>query len=197
MVDIELDDFGILDGISETIVSTYHGWTPNAAPIGIIRKQGTVFVRLYKGSTTFRNVSEEHLLVANVIQDPLLFVRSIVGRLDDSEFEIISHSGRGFAVLKEAAGWVCFECTDIKTTPEAIVVKLLALRAHRNPERTKAYNRGFGAIVEACVHATRYKLTKEIKYIQLINAYVNINNKCGGFRERKAMDMLLDYVKKL
>ncbi len=197
MADIDLDDFGIMDGISETIVSTYHGWSPNAAPIGIIRKQGNVFVRLYKGSTTLRNVSSEYLMVANVIQDPLLFVRSTIGNLDDSEFEVISHSGRGFSVLKEAASWVCFECRDTKESSEAMIAKLSAIRAHRNLERTMAYNRGFGAVVEACVHATRYKLTKDVKYMQLITAYVKINDKCGGFRERKAMDMLLDHVNKI
>ncbi|MCO5384101.1 MAG: DUF447 family protein [Methanosarcina barkeri] len=66
---IDLSEYGISAGISETIVSTGLD-TPNAAPIGIIRKNKKIFVRIFKGSQTGENLVREGVLVANVVYDP-------------------------------------------------------------------------------------------------------------------------------
>jgi len=53
---VDLYSFGIKEGISETIISTGLE-SPNAAPIGIIVKNGRTFVRLFKGTHTWENVT--------------------------------------------------------------------------------------------------------------------------------------------
>ena len=85
---VDISSFGIREGISETIVSTglEH---PNAAPIGIIVKGGRPFVRLFKGSHTWANVLKEKYLAANIVYDPLLFVRSTFFDLEPSEFDYV------------------------------------------------------------------------------------------------------------
>lgn len=191
MTEIDLDYFGITEGISEVIVTTYKGWEPNAAPIGIIRKGNDVFVRLYKGSQTYDNVKEEQLLVANLVYDPLIFVRSTFGNLAESEFEVLSYEGRGFATIRESSCWVVFECDGVRETSEAIVAKLIPIHAHAGRCIFNSINRGFNLVVESCVHATRYELTNDEKYMRLIKAYSVTVNKCGSELDKEAMVLLL------
>ncbi|WP_445475978.1 DUF447 domain-containing protein [Methanococcoides methylutens] len=194
MANIDLGTFGINEGICEMIVTTYHGWSPNAAPMGIIRKNDEVLVRLFKGSTTYKNVMSEQMLVANLVYDPVLFVRTTFGNLDDSEFDVFTHEGRNFSVLKDAMCWAVFECTDMKETSEALVAKLRPLHARMNKTVFRSVNRGFNLVIESCVHATRYKLTNDEKYMRLIKAYSCTVNKCGGKSEKQAMKLILDHL---
>ena len=40
------------------------------------------------------------------------------------------------------------------------------------------------------LHATRYQLTGEEKYIELIRPYESLASKCGGESEKKAMKLI-------
>lgn len=193
---IDLSSFGIREGISEVIVST--GFEhPNAAPIGIITKGGNPFVRLFKGSHTWENVSKEKYLASNVVYDSLLFVRSAFFDLEPSEFKYVSAGGLKFPVLKEAVAWVVFECVNIKNTGQALVADLVPLNAGFNEldkEELPVPNRGFNAVLEATVHATRYQLSGEEKYLEWIRHYESLSSKCGGESEKKAMKLLYEVL---
>jgi uncharacterized protein len=193
---IDLPSFGIREGISEVIVST--GFEhPNAAPIGIVMKGERPFVRLFKGSKTWANVSKERYLASNVVYDPLLFVRSTFFNLEPSEFEYVDAGGLKFPVIKEAVAWVVFECINIKNTDQALVSDLVPVKAGFNELNRKeipAPNRGFNAVLEATVHATRYQLTGEEKYLEMIRHYESLASKCGGDREKKAMKLLYEVL---
>ncbi|MGP8330102.1 MAG: DUF447 domain-containing protein [Methanosarcinaceae archaeon] len=199
---LNLDEYGIYDGISETIVTTIQGWFPNAAPIGIIRKDDRIYVRLFKGSTTYFNVHLEGVLVANVVNDPVIFVRSTFSNLKESDFNYVSVAGHKFPVLKDALSWVFFECNNMKITNGALFSELNPLHGNGNGNVNvnvnrnllHAPNRGFNAVLEAAVHATRYKLTNDDKYLKLIHACSVIVAKCGGKREKIAIDMLNDHL---
>lgn len=193
---INFSAFGIHEGISETIVSTGLEF-PNAAPIGIIVKGGRPFVRLFKGSHTWANVLKEKYLAANITYDPLLFVRSTFFDLEPSEFDYVSVHGFNFPVLKEAEAWIIFECVNLKNTDQALVADLIPIEAGFNEEKRKELlvpNRGFNAVLEATVHATRYQLSGDKKYLELIRHYETLSSKCGGEREKKAMKLLYEVL---
>jgi len=193
---INLSSFGLREGISETIVSTGLEF-PNAAPIGIIVKGGRPFVRLFKDSQTWANVLKEKYLAANIIYDPLLFVRSTFFNLEPSEFDYISVRGLNFPILKEAVAWIIFECVNIKNTDQALVADLIPIEAGLNEENRKELlvpNRGFNAVLEATVHATRYQLSGDKKYLELIRHYEALSSKCGGEREKEAMKLLYEVL---
>jgi hypothetical protein len=193
---IDLPSFGIREGISEVIVST--GFEhPNAAPIGVITKGERPFVRLFKGSHTWANVSKEKYLASNVVYDPLIFVRSTFFDLEPSEFEYVDADGLKFPILKETVAWVVFECINIKNTEQALIADLVPLNAGFNELNRKELsvpNRGFNAVLEATVHATRYQLSGEEKYLEWIMHYESIASKCGGDSEKKAMKLLYEVL---
>ncbi|MDQ1274970.1 DUF447 family protein [Methanosarcina sp. Z-7115] len=193
---IDLSEYGISAGISETIVSTGLD-TPNAAPIGIIRKNKKIFVRIFKGSQTGENLVREGVLVANVVYDPLLLVRSTFFDIESSEFDFVDIGGKKFPVLKSAISWVAFRCTNLKDTEQTVVSDLIPLGAgfcEANKRAIPAPNRGFNAVLEATVHATRYKLSGEEKYLELIRHYETLASKCGGENEKKAMKLLYEVI---
>lgn len=193
---IDLSSYGIREGISETIVSTGLE-RPNAAPIGIIMKGGRPFVRLFKGTHTWANVLSEKYLTTNIVYDSLLIVRSTFFDLDLSEFDYVPARGFNFPVLKEAAAWVIFECIDIKNTEQALVADLVPIKAGYNEVNLKDLpvpNRGFNAVLEATVHATRYQLTGEEKYLEWIRHYETLALKCGGEKEKKSMKLLYEVL---
>ena len=194
--EIDLSSFGVREGISEVIVSTGFE-NPNAAPIGIITKGGKPFVRLFKGSHTWANVFKERYLASNVVYDPLLFVRSTFFDLEPSEFEYVTAGGLKFPILKEAAAWVVFECVNVKNTDQALVADLVPVEAGFNEDKRKDLpvpNRGFNAVLEATVHATRYQLSRDEKYLEWIRHYETLASKCGGDGEKKAMKLLYEVL---
>jgi len=50
-------------------------------------------------------------------------------------------------------------------------------------------------VLEATVHATRYQLTGEKKYLELIRHYESLAFKCGGENEKKAMKLLYEALR--
>ncbi|WP_292465393.1 DUF447 domain-containing protein [Methanolobus sp.] len=192
--DFNLENLGIYEGICETIVTTCKGWTPNAAPMGIIRRKDKIYVRLYKGSKTYENVLAEKFIVANITYDPMLFALSTFTNLEDSAFEQTVHENHTMYSLKDAQSWVAFECMNTKITSEAMVAELVPIHARLNKCRVKAPNRGFYGVIEACIHATRYQLTGDEKYLKLIKAYGDIVEKCGGDAEKNALKKVYEFL---
>lgn len=162
--------------------------------MGIIRKQDTTLIRLFKGSRTYQNVLAENFLVANITNDPVAFVRYTFSEVQPEDIENISSPGREFPVLKAAQSWIAFECINTKITPEALVAELRPLRGHVGSFQPKAPNRGLNAVIEATIHATRYKMNEEEKYMKLIDFYEDIINKCGGEREKEAIHLLHTFL---
>lgn len=189
-----LDKFGMYEGISETIVTTSNGWTPNAAPMGIIRKNDKLYIRLFKGSVTYENVLADKFLVANVTFDPMLFVMSTFTDIEDAAFEQTTFCSRTLYPLKAALCWVAFECISTKITSDALVAELVPAHAYLKSHMMKAPNRGFNGVIECCIHATRYKLTGDEKYLKLIKAYGEIVEKCGGDADKDALKKIYEFL---
>jgi uncharacterized protein len=124
-------------------------------------------------------------------------VRSTFFDLEPSEFDYVPAQGINFPILKEAEAWIIFECINIKYTEQALVADLVPIEAGFNKANLKDLsvpNRGFNAVLEATVHATRYQLTKEGKYLELIRYYDTLASKCGGEKEKKAMKLLFEVL---
>ncbi|WP_462272495.1 DUF447 domain-containing protein [Methanohalophilus sp.] len=189
----ELNKYGICDGISE-IILTSGIENPNAAPIGVIRKDNRVFIRLYRGSTTYENVKLEKIFAANVTCDPVLFVKSSFSNLENENFRYYPLNTTKIPLLKNSASSVIFRCGEIKHTEQAMTAEIIPMDAVANDYRPRAINRGLTAVIEAAVHATRYELTGDNKFLDLIDQCMETTYKCGGQREKDAAEILLNEI---
>jgi hypothetical protein len=147
-----LDELGIRDGINEVIATTERAGKINAAPIGIIRDEDSLYVRLFLGTHTYENVLTKGWFVANITHDAWLFAETALEDLPPEYFT----RREDLPVLKDAEAWGLFKCEAVAAT------RYLALRA-------------------------------DSYFMELINMQ-RIINRCGGPREREAMDRLMDRI---
>ncbi len=180
-------DFGILDGISEVIMTTRSDSSiPNAAPIGIIRNQDRLCVQLFPGSHTRQNAARTGKIVANIIHDLVMYVECTFGDPGPEAFEY--PGGMDCPVLKRASAWILFECTSSKGN----MFELTPVRGMIRDTPMLCINRGRNAVIEALVHATRYRLNGDAQYLDLIQHYDRIVQRCGGSAEKEAIARLKD-----
>jgi hypothetical protein len=188
---ISIEDFGIHEGISEVIFTTISPeGVPNAAPIGLHRKSRRLFARIYS-SKTLDNIMGKPVAAANIVDDPILFVQSSLSDIEPEKFGSVD----GFPVLKDALGWILFDCR-CKKSGNVSVVEISPIKGKINHRKVQPINRGFNAVIEASIHATRYVVLKEQKYLDCIKYYNTIVKKCGGVREREAMKLLYELIQK-
>lgn len=186
---MNIEDFGIHEGISEVIFTTLSPeGVPNAAPIGLHRKGKKLFARIYS-SKTLDNIMGKPELAANIVDEPVLFVQSALSDIADERFELVE----GFPVLKDALGWILFECRCRKGE-KISVVELSPIKGKIITKKLQPINRGFNAVIEASIHATRYVVLGEQKQLDCIEYYNTIVKKCGGVREDEAMKLLYELI---
>jgi len=161
---------------------------PNAAPIGLHMKDGRFFARIYN-SKTLDNILGKKAAAANIVDDPVLFVQSALSDIQPDNFDLDGV----FPVLKDALGWIIFDCKCRKGETIS-VVELSPVGSKIKRRQIKPINRGFNAVIEATVEATRYVVLKDKKYLDRIEYYDNIVQKCGGTREKVAMKLLFELV---
>ena len=75
-----------------------------------------------------------------------------------------------------------------------MVVDLTLVKEVTGPVAFYPVNRGFNSIIDAAVHGTRYVMTRDPELRRLIEYHAGIVRKCGGIREREALDLLLGYL---
>ncbi|MCX9082017.1 MAG: DUF447 family protein [Candidatus Methanoperedens sp.] len=187
---IDIKEFGIHEGISEVILSTLSPeGIPNAAPIGLHMNDRKFFARIYN-SKTLDNILGNHAAAANIVDDPFLFVQSALSDIEPGKFEL----KEGFPFLKDTLGWIVFDCRCRKGE-NISVVELSPVRSKILRRKIIPVNRGFNAVIEATVHATRYVVLKEQRYMDYINYYDTIVQKCGSPGDKDAMKLLFDLIR--
>ena len=194
---MDLSKSGLFEGISEVISTTRSGVSSfNAAPIGIIRDGERVYAKMYPGTHTFENIKLTGMMVANVTDDPELFVRSAFSDLSID----YKDSFHGYPAIKDADSWILFRCHISKEPdPEKNIkyyeVTLEAVSTKVNPKRDlRAINRGLNGVIEATVHATRYVITGDRALKEWIDYYNKLVSTCGSTREKRAMELLFQFI---
>jgi len=178
------------EGINEIIATT----KGNAAPIGIVVRNGSPGMVLFKGSHTSENVETGGWVVANFIFDPVLYVITAFDDLSPASFVEEEAGGRTVERLASCEAWAAFSATIEKKTRDVLVVRLDLIREESTGVLLHPVNRGFNSIIEATVHGTRYNRSRSPELLSLIEHHAGIVGKCGGPKEKEALDLLFDYI---
>ena len=182
---------GILKGgINEVIATTRQ----NAAPMGIHVRNGKTTIVLFRGSHTAANVQKDGWIVANFIHDPVLYVRTAFEDLPDEMFVDEPVSGIMMQRLKGVDAWAAFTASIEHETTEAVVAVLTLQKELIREPVIHPVNRGFGSIIDATVHATRYMKTRDVDLKNQIEYHAGIIRKCGGKQELAALSLLQEYI---
>lgn len=188
-----MNNHGILpmqEGINEVIATTFL----NAAPMGIICRNGELMMAIYRTSHTAAHIEEEGCVVANIMHDPVLFVKTAFDDLTPDEFieEVIDN--HRFWRLKGAVSWVAYAARVGRRTDQKILVSLTPVYTVLSEIPLVPVNRGLNSVIEAAVHGTRYILNRDPALKDLIDHHANLIKRCGGKPENQALKLLLDYI---
>jgi hypothetical protein len=180
----------LIGGISEVIATTAF----NAAPMGIHLRDGKATMVLFAGSHTLANIRRDKWIVANFIHDPVLYVKTAFEDLPRDMFVAEPVDGVTMYRLGGAEAWAAFTATIERENAEAAVVSLTLKKEIIESAIVHPVNRGFSSIIDATVHATRYRVNRDPKLKELIDYHAGIVRKCGGRHELAALDLLSGYI---
>ena len=179
------------EGISEVIMTTVSSiGTPNAAPIGVIRRGRELRLRLFEGSHTISNLRESRLAVAHITHDPWIFVLSLLGDLEENApqphdyvFEWVEFGGYTAIPVLKAEARVFMECSEYQmenhrdSRHTIFLAEPIRVEVVGNPI---AHNRAFSALIEACILASRYVIFWEETMLSQIRSKESIIKRCGS-----------------
>jgi len=189
----------------ETIVTTVNDdHTPNAAPIGVICKNGKeVVVYLHHGSKTVRNIKRNHSFIVNILKDPMVFVESTLGNLSDNYFEKYLNE---FYIKNTDAFFIAHvkSLKDVEKNDNFGVSVTTVLQAEvsniiKKKENVEPLNRAIYGIIEGLVYLTRMEMVSEDMeklYRHRMTEISRIVNKVGGVEHKKAMKKISEAFSK-
>ncbi len=189
---MEVKNFGLTEGINEVICVT-EGKSDvgniNTAPIGIIVGEN-IYIRLFGKTHTLENLKNGSKLYANVCFDPLIFVISAFKDLSKEYF-------LDKFTLKCAYSVLIFEPISFEKKENHIVCTLKFIDGRIiNPLNARAFSRGFSAVIEATIIATRLKMININQISKKIEELGEIVKKCGGKRDKEAFSYILSVLRK-
>lgn len=178
----------------ETIITTQNSeGVKNAAPMGVLCSgEDIILNRIFKGSHTLDNILSEKEFVVNITHSPELFTSSLLENLDESLFnDDLSLKDCDAHFRCEAISFTeAIKRSDpIKSNGEAFIIKSKVTELVINRE-TRAFNRGFGYVIESLTNFQRFDLVEgELKefYIKRFKEAYRVVNKVGTKEDIKAM----------
>jgi len=171
-----------LRGVTETVVTTRgpdERW--NAAALGI-RADTPATATTWGNTRTRRNFHREGAGVVQFVSDPVVFARAALSIHEVDE-----------PVLESADAWARVEvdCVGEREEDETRVEEwqLAPVESEVVRERVPTVNRGFNAVVEATVAASRLGVPGygEDVLRDRLDYFTDVVDACGGAREREAM----------
>ena len=177
-------------GINEVIATTSF----NAAPMGIHYREGKAGMVLFTGSHTAQNIERDGWVVANFVYDPVLYVKTAFEDLSHDAFLEEVVGGRKMYRLRGTDAWGAFTATIERKTSNTMMVRLVPETEVIEEVALHPVNRGFNSIIDATVHATRYRENRNPELRKLIEYHAGIVRKCGGKKELAALEMLMKYI---
>ena len=198
IMEIDLSIIGMERGRQyETIITTKNAQNVyNAAPIGVLCSGPDVIVnRIFKGSHTLENIVETRKFTVNITYDPEIFYTSTLGNLPRNYFneDLSLKCAEAYFKCEVISLTEAVKQSDpVKKKDEAIVIKSKVTDIVINKD-TRAYNRGFGYVVESLANLSRFDMADDEKKAEYIDKFREANRvvKKVGYREDiKAMGLI-------
>lgn len=181
-----------LRGVTESLVSTMgpNGrWNVAALGLHASADEGPVSATTWGRTRTWRNFTERGEGYVQFTSDPTDFVEAALTIREESD-----------PVLASADAWARVDATraddGVDGETEWVEWELRPIESAVERERVPTINRGFNAVVEATVAASRldvpaYETTALLERLAHLESVVDA---CGGDREREAFATLSEQV---
>ncbi|MEZ6093106.1 MAG: DUF447 family protein [Pirellulaceae bacterium] len=181
----------ILEGIVST---TNDDGTPHLAPMGPVFENGyqSFVLKPFQGSTTLTNLISKRSGVLHFVDDSVLFARSVIHRWDTLPPLRLADIAQA-PMLKEFLRAFEFEVSSEDVSNQRAELKCKTVNEHigRPP---RGANRGFNAIIEACILVSRLHICPKEKIGDQWSELERLVDKTGGRSEIEAFRILTEFL---
>ena len=174
-MEIDLTKIGMYkDQQYEVIITTIdNNGKSNAAPFGLRVLDGNeVFLRIFEGGTTIKNIKEKEEFVVNVTTDPLMFTLATTNTIPDEYLSRISNKTKSngeLAYLTDADAYFICEVKNLKEalreddikSSDVNYIKSEVIEINIKNKCVKPMNRAIHALIEALVNYSRINIVDE------------------------------------
>jgi uncharacterized protein len=177
--------------IIETIVSTLdESGAPNFAPMGVELDQDSITVRPFRNTRTYRNMIASGYGVANFTDDVLAYVQSALYYTILPGFPAKTAPG---VVYQNACSWLEMAVASQGGSDERAELHCRVLYRGRQRDFL-GFCRARNIVIEATVLATRWNIINPDIVDQKMVQYCEIVEKTGGDAEKKAFQLVRDFI---
>ncbi len=208
-MEIDLTKIGMYkDQQYEVIITTIdNNGKSNAAPFGLrVLEDNEVFLRIFEGGTTIKNIKEKEEFVVNVTTDPLMFTLATTNTIPDEYLTRISNktqSSNELAYLTDADAYFICEVKSLKTSlreddiksSDVNFIKSEVVKLNIKNKCVKPINRAIHALTEALVNYSRINIVDEDTRKYFIERFLEserVIKRVGNEKEKESIQILKD-----
>ena len=174
-MEIDLTKIGMYkDQQYEVIITTIDNkGKSNAAPFGLrVLEDNEVFLRIFEGGTTIKNIKEKEEFIVNVTTDPLMFTLATTNTIPDEYLTRISNktaTNDELVYLTDADAYFICEVKNLKEalredeikSSDVNYIKSEVIEINIKNKCVKPMNRAIHALIEALVNYSRINIVDE------------------------------------
>lgn len=211
-MEIDLTKIGMFKGQQyETIITTIDNeGHSNAAPFGVrVLENDEVFLRIFDGGNSIKNIKEKEEFIVNITTNPLMFTLSSTNTIPDEYLSRIpkTESNGELAYISDADAYLICKVKSLKSSYRendpikdtgVNFIKAKVVEMNINNKCVKPINRGIHALIEALVNYSRINIVDEKTQIYFIERFLEserIIKRVGNEEEKEAINILKEDLK--
>ena len=204
-MEIDLRKIGMYkDQQYEVIITTLDkNGNSNAAPFGLrVLEDNEVFLRIFEGGNTIKNIKDKKEFIVNITNDPLMFTLATTNTIPDDYLSRISNK---MAYLTDADAYFICEVKSLKTSlreddiksSDVNFIKSEVVELNIKNKCVKPLNRAIHALTEALVNYSRINIVDgdtQKYFIERFRESERIIKRVGNEEEKESIQILKDYL---
>ena len=208
-MEIDLTKIGMYeDQQYEVIITTIDkDGNSNAAPFGLrVLDENEVFLRIFEGGNTIKNIKDKEEFIVNITTDPLMFTLATTNTIPDEYLTRISNktqSSNELAYLTDADAYFICEVKSLKTSlreddiksSDVNFIKSEVVKLNIKNKCVKPINRAIHALTEALVNYSRINIVDEDTRKYFIERFLEserVIKRVGNEKEKESIQILKD-----
>jgi len=177
----------------------------NAAPFGLrVLEDNEVFLRIFEGGNTIKNIKDKGEFIVNITNDPLMFTLSTTNTIPEEYLTRISNKTKNngeLAYLTDADAYFICEVKSLKTglreddikSSDVNFIKSEVVELNIKNKCVKPMNRAIHALIEALVNYSRINIVDENTQKYFLERFLEserVIKRVGNEKEKESIQIL-------
>ena len=177
----------------------------NAAPFGLrVLEDNEVFLRIFEGGNTIKNIKDKGEFIVNITNDPLMFTLSTTNTIPEKYLTRISNKTKNngeLAYLTDADAYFICEVKSLKTglreddikSSDVNFIKSEVVELNIKNKCVIPMNRAIHALIEALVNYSRINIVDEDTQKYFLERFLEserVIKRVGNEKEKESIQIL-------